>query len=272
MLQAAHQLRQYAIRGKIPAPILWTRESLIGGTIPPRMMLPVIAWMSYWLAKPELRVMKSLVDPARTSIDVGANIGVHTYFLARWSQQVYAYEPNPGLAAFLRRSCARNVTLSPLALSDRVGKATLNVPVIAGRAADPYASLDDHVAELVDDGGAIRRLEISTDRLDSFDFSNVGFIKIDVEGHEASVIAGATATLRRERPTLLVEINQLHHRGDIRDVFEQVMALGYEARFLFGTELKPIDAFSVEAHQRLPLVDQRAGPFVENFVFTPTER
>ncbi len=146
------------------------------------------------------------------------------------------------------------------------------MPVIAGRAADPYASLDDHVAELVDDGGAIRRHEISTDRLDSFDFSNVGFIKIDVEGHEASVIAGATETLRRERPTLLVEINQLHHRGDIRDVFEQVMALGYEARFLFGTELKPIDAFSVEAHQRLPLVDQRAGPFVENFVFTPTER
>ena len=272
MLQAAHQLRQYAIRGKIPAPILWTRESLIGGTIPPRMMLPVIAWMSYWLAKPELRVMKSLVDPARASIDVGANIGVHTYFLARWTEQVYAYEPNSELAKFLRRSRAGNVTLSPLALSDRAGKAMLHVPVISDRTADPYASLEDHVAELVDDSGAIHRHEIMTDRLDSLDHSNIGFIKIDVEGHEAAVIAGATETLRRERPTLLIEINQLHHRDDIHDVFEQVMALGYEAQFLCGMELLPIDQFSVEAHQRRPLVDQHAGPFVENFVFIPMDR
>ncbi len=131
MSRATHQLRQYAVSGKIPAPILRTRGALISGAIPPRLALPAIAWASYWLAKPELRVMKSLVDPARKSIDVGANIGVHTYFLARWSQQVYAYEPNPELAGFLQRSCAPNVTLSPLALSDRAGKATLNIPLIA---------------------------------------------------------------------------------------------------------------------------------------------
>jgi hypothetical protein len=71
---------------------------------------------------------------------------------------------------------------------------------------------------------------------------------------------------------LLIEINQLHHRGDIHDVFAQVMSLGYEASFLLGRDLRPIDEFSVTTHQRDPLADRSAGPFVENFVFIATDR
>lgn len=272
MSWTAEHLRRNAICGTIPAPLLRTRGALIGGTLPPRMTLPVIAWASYGLAKPELRVMKSLVDPRRKSVDVGANIGVHTYFLARWSQHVYAYEPNPALRSYLQRSCARNVTVSTTALSDRAGQATLTIPLVSNQAVDPYASLDERVARLSASDGETQHHVVETRPLDVFGHADIGFIKIDVEGHEAAVIAGATETLHRERPTLLVEIVQRHNRGEIRDVFDQVLRLGYEGYFLLGGKLIPIAQFSVEAHQRQPMADHRAGPFVENFVFTPMDR
>jgi FkbM family methyltransferase len=40
----------------------------------------------------------------------------------------------------------------------------------------------------------------------------VGFIKIDVEGHELAVINGATTLLTTQRPLLLIEIEARHHR------------------------------------------------------------
>ena len=69
-----------------------------------------------------------------------------------------------------------------------------------------------------------------------------------------------------------ITVRTLHHYDDIHDVFGLVMAVGYTGQFLCGTDLLPIDQFSVETHQRRPLMDQDAGPFVENFVFTPTGR
>src|SRR6266568_3035020 len=50
---------------------------------------------------------------------------------------------------------------------------------------------------------AERVVEVRT--LDSFEFSDVAMIKIDVEGHEEAVVAGAEETIRRCRPSLLIE-------------------------------------------------------------------
>ena len=44
---------------------------------------------------PEMGLLKFIVDPRRISLDVGANLGLFTYFLARYSTHVYAFEPNP---------------------------------------------------------------------------------------------------------------------------------------------------------------------------------
>ena len=126
------RLRQYAISGQVPRPLLRARSALLRAPGPPRMRLRALAWASYWLAKPELRVLRQFVDPGRVSIDVGANIGVHSYFLGRWSRAVYAYEPNPDLLPALRASAARNVTVNGVALSDRSGQATLTVPLVDG--------------------------------------------------------------------------------------------------------------------------------------------
>ncbi|MDA1061518.1 MAG: FkbM family methyltransferase [Chloroflexi bacterium] len=261
------RLRRYAISGRVPRPLLRARSLLLYGPLPPRLTIPAFAWTSYLLAKPELRVLRTLVDPTRPSVDVGANVGVHTYFLARWTQHVYAYEPNPMLAQRLRHGHLSNVSVSGLALSDRAGEATLFVPRIRGEDADPYGSLERRAEELGSGPEAASRHEVLTNTLDAQRHRDVGLVKIDVEGHEAAVIAGAAETLQRDRPVLLVELEQRHSAADIRDVIDGILAVGYRGYFLDGRALADIEDFSVEQHQTIPLAEPGARGYVENFVF-----
>jgi FkbM family methyltransferase len=194
-------------------------------------------------------------------------VGVHSYFLARWSRHVYSYEPNPELAAFLMRSVPRNVTVSTLALSNWTGTATLTVPLIRGLAADPYGTIAERQPDSTNVAYATRCYPVSAAPLDAQDLPDVGFIKIDVEGHEFQVIEGARETIRRHHPVLLVEIEQRRSTGDIRDLFSLLEAFGYRGQFLLGSTLRPLAEFSIQHHQIEPLADPHAGPYVENFMF-----
>src|SRR5437868_5966109 len=79
-----------------------------------------------------------------------------------------------------------------------------------------------------DDVAWVDELEIEVRTLDQFDLRNVGFVKIDVEGHELAVLEGAARTLARERPNLLIEANE-HHRPDAVGSIRRFMAeLDYE--------------------------------------------
>jgi hypothetical protein len=55
----------------------------------------------------------------------------------------------------------------------------------------------------------------------------VGFIKIDVEGHELSVIKGATALIRRDSPIILVELEDRHRPDAMRSFSSFLGGLGY---------------------------------------------
>src|ERR1700752_3470723 len=74
----------------------------------------------YLRGEPELRLLRNVVPRGRGAIDTGANIGTYTYFLRRLASHVYACEPNPDLAARLRRLFA-DVVVREVALSDHSG-------------------------------------------------------------------------------------------------------------------------------------------------------
>ena len=62
------------------------------------------------------------------------------------------------------------------------------------------------------------------------------FLKIDVEGHELAVLQGARQTLKKHRPTILVECEARHRPdGDVRPVFEFLQSLGYGGSFFRRT-------------------------------------
>lgn len=212
----------------------------------------------------EIALLPELIDPARNAIDAGANKGVYSYFIAKLAKQVYAYEPNPKLFRILQRNIARNVTASPLALSDATGQAVLRVPYGSKGHSNQGASLSGvKVAQ------NFTPVEVATSRIDDLGLRDIGFIKIDVEGFESAVIRGAQNLIARDRPNLLVEIEEKHTRRPIEELLREIVALGYDGMFLpaSGGTLAPLSAFDPVTQHRAP----NAG-YVFNFVFKPNGR
>jgi len=212
---------------------------------------------------PEMKLLRSMIRPGATAIDAGANVGFYTYVLADFCARVEAFEPIPACARVLRDYGAPNVRVHGSALSDREGTATLNVPSSGGTLLTGHASL----RALEGEG---QKLEVPLGRLDAFGFRNVSFFKIDVEGHEWEVLAGADETLRRERPLLFIEIEQRHLSGrPIGDIFAKLSGLGYQGSFYSGGALRPLAEFSYETHQRPYLNDVVSDAYINNFFFHP---
>lgn len=211
-------------------------------------------WREHWRkAEPEWRILRELPDPTRVAVDVGGNHGAHAERLSRLCPQVHCFEPQPALAAELQRKLPRNVTIHNVALSDRDGIAALRVPP----GDDGPASL--HPANTVRGD----MLLVPLRRLDDVVREPVGFLKIDVEGHEMAVLRGAKDILRRDRPTLLIKADALHQPGQPFELFNYLSSCGYEGCFLWANEVVPAEAFSLEKHQR----PDRAGGYADNFIF-----
>lgn len=158
-------------------------------------------------------------------VDVGANIGLYSLLAATLFDpgDVVAFEPTPDLVAIARRIAQANdvaIDVRPCAVSSAAGRAALHL-----------ASVSDVSNSLVEGFKASETsVEVDTVRLDDVaaDWSDVPTVmKIDVEGHEADVLAGAHATIRDRRPVIFVEV--LNRMGDrlARGINGQLDGLGY---------------------------------------------
>ena len=83
-----------------------------------------------------------------------------------------------------------------------------------------------------------KTFSVNVKKLDTFQFENpISFIKIDVEGHEVEVIEGAIATINRNKPILLVEIEERYSKKKVIDTIKFVNALGYKSYYFNKKEL-----------------------------------
>ena len=209
----------------------------------------------------ELALLPFLAEAGRNSVDAGANKGVYTYWLQKCSRHVYAYEPNPKIFRILQRSVlGARVRLSRAALSDRSGEDVLFIPKRKRSYSNQLASLRKDKFP-----GICMEVPVTTRCLDDEDVGNVGFIKIDVEGFERNVLLGARETIRRFRPVLLVEIEELHTGERIEETLDFVRGLGYGGFFLAKGALRTLANFDPERDHRHP----QPGAYVYNFVFLP---
>jgi FkbM family methyltransferase len=152
------------------------------------------------------RLFSYLVEPGDRCVDVGANIGLHTVRLAKLAGpqgEVIAIEPDPEIA----HRAGENIALNGLAnarVIQAAASAAAGEKVALYRAADvnpnrAMASLHPH-AHLT--GAAI---EVPTITIDEACTGPVALMKIDVEGHEAAVVAGAAETIARYSPAIVFE-------------------------------------------------------------------
>jgi FkbM family methyltransferase len=193
----------------------------------------------------EILLLPYLVNPDEIAIDVGANIGVYTSYLIRITSKVETFEPNPELALFLKKRFGHKAHIHDMALSDTAGDAVLEINFGAERngLVPEEAKLMIGPAQ-IGDAPTQKHVATRVEKLDSFKFDNVGFIKIDVEGHEINVLEGGRETLLRCRPALLIEAELRHASDAVHKLGEFLGNFGYQGFFLLHGRLLAIDQFS----------------------------
>lgn len=253
----------------------WTRYLRRGAPGPARLSPPRrLAKLRRLLAAPrkwdevEAGLLHFIVPEGRAAIDVGANTGAYAVRLGLLCDRVVAVEPWPEACRILRAAAMPNVEVVDCALSDRAGRATLRAPL------DEAGAEEVALASLEPADGPARALEVETRRLDEFAAEDVGFLKIDVEGHEMAVLRGGAALIAARRPVALVEAEDRHRPGAVaacRGFFE---AQGYVGYFIFRGRTHALSALTPEMTDPAALTADRPRrdmAYVNNFIFAPDE-
>jgi FkbM family methyltransferase len=216
----------------------------------------------------EMDYLELLADPDRGAVDVGANLGRYSIRLAALTQRVWAFEPHPRLSRILEKSLPGNVIVKQAAVSNRHGTIELRVPLKRDQQIESLGTL-----EIMGDVGAYRTIRVPMLTLDGLSSENIGFIKIDVEGHELSVVEGGLKLLAAQRPIVLVEADEHHKAGTTSDLFKLMAFAGYQGVFILRNSVRIISDFDPETMQNEK--DLRSGaprkecPYVNNFIFAP---
>lgn len=248
--------------GTPAGPALTFEERLKRTLVPPRLELKRIVAREKRKGEAGLKLLPFLVDPERAAFDIGANRGIWADEMARLTETVWAFEPNPKLFAFLEKAAADTVRCQALALSDSAGEAELLIPGEKGRYSNQGASLNpDKVGD-----APHMRVTVKTAALDSLDPPPAGFLKIDVEGHERAVLEGARGLIARDRPAMIIEIEERHTRRDLNEELDFVEALGYRTMAISNGRLIARTMLDIDRDHR-----GKAGRpgYANNFVFLP---
>lgn len=156
--------------------------------------------------EPELALLPAILSRGDTVIDVGANTGLYSLVAARAigpEGTVISFEPNPQMLAALdlnvRRNGYGNVRLRGFAASDVCGESSF----FENNAKPHTFSLEHH-------DQTARHFSVATLTIDVIAewerLTRVSLIKVDAEGSEDKVLAGAAAVIERDRPVIIAEI------------------------------------------------------------------
>ena len=152
------------------------------------------AWITLWMDKN--------VRSGSTVVDIGANHGYYSFFLASRKCKVFAFEPQPRLAELIRRSEEQNhlsVNVEELAVSDSEGVINMMVPINHGM----NATISNQFSYAPN---GYTTIEVETVTLDNmFDTIEIDFIKVDAEGAEDLIWAGSKEFRKRQSPVWLME-------------------------------------------------------------------
>jgi len=181
--------------------------------------------------------LKTLLPKCNIFMDIGANVGYYTRLALNYmdweNSKIYSFEPDHILFSYLyeKYGTNKNVVLSSLAISDRFGreKFFISDEASSGSFLQIYPT---HYEIEIETTTIDKILEINDD-------SKI-IIKIDVEGGEMKCVEGATRTLQKLRPLLIIEIHDgfLQKIGLTRyDIIAYIYKFSYTSLQLDGQHL-----------------------------------
>jgi FkbM family methyltransferase len=189
------------------------------------------------------QALRKFLRPEWTVVDVGANCGALTLPMASCAQKVIALEPQPFLADLLRASVAMNhleekIQVLNVAAGESPG--TIKLPMFDYSQGENFGGVSPKNYTHGD--------EVPTVTLDELALSQVGFIKIDVEGMEKEVLLGAGETLERNRPLMMIEAD---HEDLNPALITHIRSLSYTP-YWFVTPLFSPDNFAGKTENVFP--------------------
>lgn len=246
-----------------------------------RFALPIddyFQWMSVWgYFQPEIErlILDSLAD-GDTFVDVGANVGLFTLTARQRVGRdggVVAIEPEPRARGILRRNIALNgfgagISVLKYAISDHSGFVSFEVAKQLG-----------HSTALRDYSGieSVERICVETLTLDAavtranVDPASIALVKVDVEGLEYEVLAGAQRVLEGAA-ALIIEVNPdaLAANGKtFEDLWNIITRAG---RTAFWVQPKGGILRSTQSYHLRPISQPRAVAGLAGDIFVPARR
>jgi FkbM family methyltransferase len=180
-------------------------------------------------------------------VDAGANIGfISLVYLELGAHHVHAFEPSSGPFSILSKIKSTSVTPHNIALSNEEGSAEL----LVSSGHSQGSTLNKEMKEVFPLVYEQERFEtVKTERLDSL-YKYIDFLKIDVEGHELSVLQGAKKLFLEHKPKAV----QVEIYPDFLDEVLEFMSPYYEnvkkVHLLSGNEIECLD-IGVEPDKKL---------------------
>jgi len=234
---------RYGVRNRL---LYWLRhperaraarfEVPFAGYVYPGSLNRWIDWIVFYYGAyelDELELMRGMLSGRErpTALDIGANVGHHTLYLASCCAEVHAFEPYSAVAQCLDEKIQRNrlahVRLHRVGLGEFDQELDFYAPQGVNTGTGSFVA--EHEA---DNNRAIGRLRVvrADGYIEGLNLARIDLIKVDVEGFELAVLRGLRCTLARYRPIVMMELSD-HARFGLVDA-EALMAHfppGYEA-------------------------------------------
>lgn len=196
----------------------------------------------------ELNLIRSLVKPGNTVLDIGANIGFYTTVFSELvgaNGKVFAFEPEPVNFKYLQQNCKilNNASLNNKAVSDTTGTLKIYLSKMLNV---------DHRTYKIDEYSEIKEIDAVT--VDDYLMYNgtpkIDFIKMDIQGFEMSALKGMLQTLKNNPGVQL--ISELWPYGlrkagsSAVEMVELLHALGFKIYLISSTPTQLITSETVK--------------------------
>jgi len=203
----------------------------------------------------ECLALKKFLLPDDTVLDIGCNKGSYLWTLSRAvpKGKVIGFEPQPMLFNYLQKQTSglflRNVKIEGLAISNSSSTARIFLPI--SEQTSPSASLEENLSETQANSYIVKTISINEYCANKSSLGNIRAMKIDVEGHELSVIKGGSEIIKKHRPLIVCESESRHlPNGNVAEFLDLIYSFDYNGFFvhpIYG--LKNLSTFAPEIHQ-----------------------
>ncbi len=168
-----------------------------------------IDWSTYYYGcyeKGELKFMEYLLTKIEKPLvfDIGANIGHHSLFLSKFSNEIHSFEPYEvafkRLKEKIKTNNLKNIKLNEFGLGERNESLEFYVPPENNQGIGSFVK-----GQIAADKSLILEIKKGDDYVNLNSIVKLDFIKIDIEGFEKYALMGLAQTIKKNRPIIMME-------------------------------------------------------------------